>query len=182
VDGLRAILNDASLEEEDEEDDFELGNSPPVIEDRESTPFSFPFGQGDAITDMISRYPSPAHISKMLELYFRRYDGIFKVLHRPSMLKKFEPILNGGGRFAPGSTDEALAFAIFYGAVTTLEASECPPTFGADKQTLLMHYERSLEMALHNAKLLTTTELGVLQAFCIYIVRFSYHVLTNWRN
>lgn len=169
---MRSILSDTTLEDEEDDDvdddeDIYLTLSP---DDRDMSSFVFPFGPGERVVDLASRYPPVAHIPRMFELYFQRYDPIIKILHRPSVLEKFKPIMNGDTRATPGSGDEALVFAIFYGAITTLDEGECEATFEAYKETLLLRYERSLEVALTNANLLLTTELPVLQAFCVYIV------------
>jgi hypothetical protein len=65
---------------------------------------------------------------------------------------------------------EALKFAIYYAAATTLNAEQCIKQLGEEKSTLLIRYRSSIELALARADFVNTLELSTLQALVIFLV------------
>lgn len=72
-----------------------------------------------------------------------------------------------------GSKMQALMFAIYFAAVTSLPPDECMIQFGQPKSDLLTRYRYGTEQALVQAHLLTSSEMVTLQALVIYLVRTS---------
>lgn len=107
-----------------------------------------------------------------LEIYWRLYkenvDPLVKVLHIPTI----EPtILTAASHLANLSRGfEALLFAIYYGAATSLSADDCITKLGEEKNVLLARYRFAIEQALARANFLITEEIVVLQAFVIFLI------------
>jgi len=95
-------------------------------------------------------------------------DPLVKVIHAPSM----EPtILEANGcldKIHRGL--EALLFAVYYGAVTSMWPEECRAQFGEEKSDLLIRYRFGVEQALARADFLQTDEIIVVQAFVIFLI------------
>lgn len=79
---------------------------------------------------------------------------------------------------------EALLFAMYYSAITSLTPDQCVQMFQADKDLLLKRYRRDVEVALGKADVLNSTELGTLQALVIFLVSISNrsHKLDSFMN
>lgn len=73
---------------------------------------------------------------------------------------------------------QALMFAMYFAAVTSVAPEECMAQFGEPKQQLLTKYRYGTEQALVQAQLLTSSEMVTLQALVIYLVRIL-QLLTN---
>lgn len=65
---------------------------------------------------------------------------------------------------------EALMFAIYSAALTTLSDEEVAKTFGKTKTMFLARCRQGAQQALINAGLLKTSDMVVLQAFVIFLV------------
>src|SRR5207248_10376876 len=65
---------------------------------------------------------------------------------------------------------EALKFAIYYAAVTTLTAEQCMTQVGEERSVLLAKYRLSVEAALARADMINTVEISTLQALVIFLV------------
>ena len=72
-----------------------------------------------------------------------------------------------------GNYVEALLFAMYYAAVTSLTEEECLQNFDDARSSLLARYRSATESALSNADLLSTKEIGTLQALAIFLVSTS---------
>ena len=65
---------------------------------------------------------------------------------------------------------EALAFAIYFAAVSSQTDDECRANFGESKAVLTGKYKVALEAALSKADLIVTTDVTVLSALLLLIV------------
>ena len=65
---------------------------------------------------------------------------------------------------------EALRFAVFYAATTSLTAPECQHKLGEDRATLLARFRCATELALARADFVNTTEMSTLQALVIFVI------------
>ena len=115
-------------------------------------------------------YPKPHQIYTFCDVYLANVDPIFKVLHGPS-LRKYLQENRSSLDSSPGRGGlEALRFAIFYAAVTSLEDGECKHRIGEDRKVLLARYRAGTELGLAKADFINTVELSTLQALAIYLV------------
>ncbi len=125
--------------------------------------------------DLRLLHPSPQHMSLLGTFYSQNCDPMFKVLHIPSLEKL---ILNASSNIHEipyGNYVEAMLFAVYYCALTSLTQEECLQHFHEAREHLLARYRTGTETALANADLLNTTELGTLQALVIFLVSLYPH-------
>jgi hypothetical protein len=74
---------------------------------------------------------------------------------------------------SPGANGlEALRFAIYYAATTSVTAAQCMMQIGEERSALLARYRMSVEVALAKADFVNTVELSTLQALAIFLVSF----------
>lgn len=103
-------------------------------------------------------------------IYMTNVDPMSKILHKPT-LRKFISGAKDHIDTMPGvSKMQALMFAIYFAAVTSLTPDECLAQFGDHKQQLLDRYRFGTEQALIQANLLVSMEMVPLQALVIYLV------------
>ena len=126
------------------------------------------FGLSSTSVQMSALHPPPEHIPLYWQTYKENIDPLVKVVHVPS---KEASILESAGhldRLPRGH--EALMFAIYYGAVTSMWPSECKAKFGEEKSDLLARYRFGVEQALARADFLQSDEVVVLQAFIVFLM------------
>jgi hypothetical protein len=117
-----------------------------------------------------SLYISSERRRQLCDIYLRNVDPVFKILHSPS-LKDF---LMLGKRYL-GYTHhhqapDALASAVYYVAVCTIDESECLSLFEQDKKTVLAQLRSETEEKLQKADVASLDDLTSLQAFVITLV------------
>ncbi|KAF4552830.1 Fungal specific transcription factor domain-containing protein 15 [Elsinoe fawcettii] len=160
VEDLKGILN----EESDEEDDASPGSSAHIPGHHQGWMFSF----SSQSVDMLALHPIPMQIETYWSIYKDRVDPLVKVLHIPSITPT---ILTSASHLANLSKGfEALLFAIYYGATTSLSPEECLSRLGEERSVLLSRYRFAVEQALARANFLTAEELVILQAFVIFLM------------
>lgn len=157
---------------DDEEDSPNPTHSP---SDTSTSHSSALFGPNSLLTkDLSSLHPSPVHMARLCDLYARDVDPMFKVLHIPTLRKLVTRASSNIKSVPSGSNVEALLFAVYYAAITSITQEQCASLFDDDRDSLLARYRSGTEAALVNADLLNTTELGTIQALALFIVRIFY--------
>ena len=168
--GIKEVLG-ASSDDEDEDDDK-------LVPPSDISSFVEPMQQSNHSGFAILRTtmgevimpPKPHQIYTFCDVYLANVDPIFKVLHGPS-LRKYLQENRSSLDSSPGRGGlEALRFAIYYAAVTSMEDGECKHRIGEDRKVLLARYRAGTESALTKADFISTVELSTLQAFAIYLV------------
>jgi hypothetical protein len=97
-------------------------------------------------------------------------DPVIKILHGPSLQRY---LIENSGEFdcSPGPKGwEALEFAIYYIATTSLTPEECLEQLGQEKQVLLYRFRFGAEIALARADFINTGDISTLQALVLYLV------------
>jgi len=84
---------------------------------------AFMFGYRAADIDLSSFHPPQSQIPFLWQAYKESVDQAIKLIHVPTLDKTFEELANGG---TPNLTppNEALVFAIYFGALVALEEDE----------------------------------------------------------
>ena len=114
--------------------------------------------------------PKPHQIFTFCDVYLANVEPIFKLLHGPS-LRKYLQENAAELDCSPGRRGlEALRFAIYYAAATSMDAGECRHRIGEEKTVLLARYRAGIESALAKADFMNTFEMSTLQALAIYLV------------
>ena len=163
----RVLIQDG-FDEEDESDDAVTQSA----EEIDSAP-SFILQDPQIFTCVETAYPSKTQSSILIKFYFSNVDPVCKVLHRPTVdtyFSNLEPLIDSStGRFKFRSF-EAVTFAAYFAAVTSMSPQECLTHLGEQRDVLVERYKRSTELALFQADFLSTLEIPTLQALTIYIV------------
>lgn len=116
-------------------------------------------------------HPSTFQIFKLWSTYTERVHPVCKILHAPTMQERIFAI--GDSLEAKATpTDHALLFAIYFIAAFTLSGAELGAVFGSetDVQTTLLHLAMSTQTALARAGVFKSSNLGVLQAYILYLI------------
>ena len=161
VEDLKGILNQSS---EDEEVVSSPGSNAVSTENHQGWIFGFT----SQSVDMLALHPLPSQIPLYWETYKDRVDPLVKVLHIPTIEATVLSAASHLSNLSKGF--EALLFAIYYGATTSLNAQDCVQILGEEKSILLARYRFAIEQALARANFLTTEEIIVLQAFVIFLI------------
>lgn len=187
VEGIKAILEQPSDDDEDDEGEHDgpspgsqyqgsHGNhgslnysmSPPAV-----------LGSASAVSGLA--HPPPTRMKALCDIYFRSVDPLMKILHRPTVEKAFDLCIANPADHLLSRTTEALFFAMYFGAVTSMQPDSCVKQLGEDRRLLSAQYKQAVEHALARADYLNSTSLETLQAFMIYSVSLSdiHHALHN---
>jgi hypothetical protein len=126
------------------------------------------FGYSSTNVDMISLHPPPEQARKFWDIYKENVDPIVKVLHIPSFEPQLLDAFQHPGKLSKGL--EALMFAIYYGAVTSVTPLESQEWFGEDRTVLVNKYRFGLEQGLARANFLYCDEIIILQAFVVFLI------------
>ncbi|KAH0550922.1 hypothetical protein GP486_007712 [Trichoglossum hirsutum] len=165
VDDLKAML----YEDESENDGSSPGSGLSVTNGRDG----FVFGYHSLATTLRELHPEPNLIDYLWQIYSSNVDPVLKIIHKPTFeenLAKAKFNLDG---LSKGT--EALMFAMYFAAVTSLKPEECRSMLQMEKSTLHNKYRFAVEQALARAGLLDTRELVILQAFVIFLVCVRRH-------
>jgi hypothetical protein len=141
---------------------------------------AFFLGHNTASKDLSSLHPRPVQIFRLWQTFLVNVNPLVKIFHAPTVQ---QIILDASGDLAnvPRAT-EALMFAIYLIAVTSLKTEECETMFGEPRSTLLSKYSHGTQQALVNAKFLKSLNLYSLQAFALFLLalRRGYDPHTLW--
>ncbi|AEO55474.1 hypothetical protein MYCTH_2299338 [Thermothelomyces thermophilus ATCC 42464] len=128
----------------------------------------FPFVVGGSVASVTSAHPSPIQIFQLWQFYISNVNPLLKITHTPTLQAQ---IISASANPAKISRPlEALMFAIYFAAVTSLSEDEVHSTFGEDKAILLGKYHNATQQALINAGFMRSSDLVVLQAFFLYLL------------
>jgi len=72
--------------------------------------------------DLRGLHPLPSQVPYLWQVYLENVDPVVKILHIPSMNKLIRELRTSMDRLTPAT--EALMFAIYYAATTSLEEDE----------------------------------------------------------
>ena len=122
----------------------------------------------------------PQHtINILLTSYLHNVDPIFKVIHSPTVreyLQEGKPYL---GRHKEDPAAAAIAFAIYYSAIITIDEDTCKTQLGEERATLRKKYRFAVEAFLAQADFINSRDIIPLQAFVIMLVSIQ-EVLQTW--
>ena len=164
MEGLRQTLND------DSDDDEEPTTSTP---ESDTSHHTWMFGNTPDAQPLRSLHPTPSQISILCTLYLRNCDPVYKVLHRPTLLRQVRAASANLDDIPGGKGMEALLFSMYYCAVISLAPEQCLQMFQCERDLILTKYRRGVEIALGKADFLNSTEVVTLQALTLFLVSFS---------
>ena len=94
-----------------------------------------------------------------------------KILHLPTFWVLLSETQKNPYNVQKGA--QALVFAVYLAAISSLDEHECQSLFGLESSLMLSRYTSASRRALTDAKFMTTSSLTTLSAFCIYLVSLS---------
>lgn len=128
------------------------------------------FSAGMAPKNITSYHPEPVDIFRLWQIYMDNINPIFKITHAPTIQQQ---IIEASGHLNEVSPDlEALMFGIYCTALMSISDEDCSRIFAEDRDTLNHRYQRGCQQALINANYLRTSDLRVLAALFLYLVRW----------
>lgn len=128
----------------------------------------FLFRLSSLSSDLLMMHPTQGQIFLLWQIYLENVDPLLKIFHRPTVQRL---ILEASQDMAALSREnEALLFAVYYGAVMSMQQDECQTLLKNDKIILSSKYRFGTEQALARAGFLETRNLTVLQAFVLFLV------------
>ena len=119
--------------------------------------------------DAIKQPPQPI-INTLLTSYFHNVDPIFKVIHIPTICAYLQEGKAYLGRTREDPAATALAFAMYYSAIITVDEDTCKTQLGEDRATLRKKYRFAVEALLAQADFINSQDIIALQAFVVMLV------------
>lgn len=164
VEDIKSILHDDADDFEDDHLDPADVTPPLSPEFRDE---SFIWGHASPGHDLHQSHP-PAHIiDRFVEIYTENVEPVMKLFPMDTVRSQIEQIKQRPAGVSRGT--EALFFAIYYAAITSISPENCFSSTGESKDTLQPKYRHHVERALARANFLRSEEIVVLQAFVLFI-------------
>ncbi|KAK8079223.1 fungal-specific transcription factor domain-containing protein [Apiospora phragmitis] len=168
----------ANEDSESSEDDMSPENSQPTGElqrtpsDRNAFIFghnisSFPSSSSDL-------HPLPSQVSYLLDVYSDNVNFMAQAVHMPSV-SKLAREMRSKGTASLTPSNEALLFAMYYAAITSMEDDDVKANFGASKSDLNHRFRVGFEKAVAKADFLNAPNLTLVQAFIAFLCLARRH-------
>lgn len=137
------------------------------------TDLIFPVGGSDRPLGLRSLHPQPTQVFLLWQAFVDNVNPLMKILHVPTAQKAVLSAMADLDRVSKGM--EALLFGIYTIAVTSMDDGECQSTLQKSKASALRSFRAGSQEALRAASLLKTSDIMVLQAFVLFLVRQPTH-------
>ncbi|WXC41116.1 hypothetical protein QX201_000932 [Fusarium graminearum] len=129
---------------------------------------AFIFGYRSTEVDLDKYWPLPTVIPFLWSVYQENVEPLIKVLHIPTMEPVFRDARRDHKQLSPGN--EALVWAIYYAAITSLDPDEVRANLGVNKEDVLVQYRFAVEQALAKANFLNSLDTPIMQALLIFLL------------
>lgn len=126
------------------------------------------FGEQNKM-DLADLHPPPLHIFRLWQVYLDNVNPLVRILHAPTVQQQILDASADLGRASKNT--QALMFGVYCMSIASTSKEECNAFFGKDRELLLAQYHAGARKALTSAGLLGSSDLVVLQAFALYLVR-----------
>ncbi|KAI1123280.1 fungal-specific transcription factor domain-containing protein [Nemania abortiva] len=177
VGGLRQALEQST--DSDDEDDGGEGTTPESVGGSGTGMPTSPgmlLGTPHTSRSQTIEHPLPEHIRYLASAYFRNVDMHLKILHRPTVLGALIDLADHPDTASDLSPERtALFFAIYYAAVTSLNANDCGRNLGRARGDLVTLFQAGVEASLARADYLNNTSLETLQTLTLYTCCLRSH-------
>jgi len=138
--------------------------NPTEAPDLSTLSFTFDSGSGS----LTSFHPPTIQIFRLWEKFLENVNPLIKIIHVPTVQRELlEASLNLEKISKPF---EALMFAIYASAVTSLSNKECEELTGVSQEQLQKRYYKIAQQALTRSGIFGTLDLVVLQAAVLLLV------------
>lgn len=140
----------------------------------------FPFLISDQEVPLAVYRPSTIQMFQLWQIYIDYVNPLLKLTHVPTIQQQVI-VYSGDPDQAPKNM-EALMFAIYLMAVSSLDEQDVQQRFQTEKQELLGQFFAGLQQALINANFMRASDIMTLQAFFMYMVRTMHPIHTFCTN
>lgn len=120
-----------------------------------------------------SSHPQPVHMFMLWQTFLDNVNPLVKLFHAPTVQQLILEASSNLDNIA--ASTEALMFAIYLCAVTSLRNGDCKRIVGASRNELLARFSNAAQQALINAEVLKTSNMVVLQAFTLFLLAMREH-------
>ncbi|SJX60900.1 uncharacterized protein SRS1_12128 [Sporisorium reilianum f. sp. reilianum] len=121
------------------------------------------------------RHPDASLMFRLLHIYEQNVHPLIKVVHMPSVRERFCDI--SADPSSANAHGDALMFAIYAIAVSTITAAECGRLFGnTARKVVWEEYRRSTQTALCRVELWRSSHIGAIQAYLLYLLTLTKDV------
>ncbi|MCJ1471357.1 hypothetical protein MMC07_010005 [Pseudocyphellaria aurata] len=123
------------------------------------------FALGPARTQVL--HPQPVQIFRLWQTFLDNVNPLVKILHTPTV-QQLVLEASGNLKFVSKSMN-ALLFAIYLAAVSSLSNAECEIIVGQERSVLLANFYLGARESLISAGFLSSSDLVVLQAYVLFL-------------
>ncbi|KAK8080145.1 hypothetical protein PG997_007963 [Apiospora hydei] len=164
---FRAIEEEEEVHRESSDDD-DVGTTINTAYDKMfDNADGFPFVVGASSRSITDQHPSAIHIFQLWQIYLTNVSSLLKMTHTPTLQGR---IIEASANLGKTSKSlEALMFAIYLMAVTSLQDDEVLEMFNEERAVLLKKYYMACQQALLNASFMRNPDLTILQAYTLYL-------------
>ena len=168
---MRDILDAPSTEDDDDHLDSPL-QSAGGSETSSTSHQGFIFGYSSNLVNLKKLHPTPTQIFILWEVFKENVDPLVRILHRPTARTILLKASSGTESLSKAA--EALLFALYFGAVVSLDPAQCQSLLGETKETMVNRFRFATEQALARANFMNSSSLMVLQAFVFFLICVRY--------
>lgn len=118
-------------------------------------------------------HPLPSQVPFLLTVYSDNVGLFTQVVHMPTVSKLVSDTRAGGTALSP--PNEALLFAIYYAACTSMEEEDVMTNFGQAKAELNLKFRLGFEHAMAKADFLNEPNMVLVQALLIFLCLARRH-------
>ncbi|GKZ81752.1 hypothetical protein AnigIFM56816_006274 [Aspergillus niger] len=127
----------------------------------------FVFQYSSMAVSLSDFYPSSSHRRILWNLFEENVAPLAMIIHKPWLAS----ILNSAGAtaIADYKAFEAVRFAVYFAATTSMSPEQCTETFSQGQSSLQQYYRFATQQALARANFLQSQSLTVLQATTLFL-------------
>jgi hypothetical protein len=162
-------LDETDARQNDSSSEPTLPRSDSILLSSSDNPRESTIPEADAISrGTLQFHPTTDQLFALWKVYLANVDPICKLLHTPStqrqLLRANEDLTEVPPAF------EALMFAIYFAAITSIPSSTSMRAFHEDRPVLLSRYRLGLEQALAKANYMSRTNVTIVQALTLFLI------------
>lgn len=130
---------------------------------------SFPFVVGARVAPVTHLHPSSIHIFQLWQVYINNINPLLRITHAPTAQGR---VIEASAHLEGVSSGlKAFMFAVYLIALISFEDAEVQAMFGEAKMRVVSRFQLVAQQTLINAGLMRTSDITVLQAYILYLVR-----------
>jgi hypothetical protein len=127
------------------------------------------FGIVPSTGGLANLHPSPGQIFCLWQTFLDKVNPLTRIIHVPITQQRFLAAMSNPENISKPT--EALIFAVYFLSIISLSSTECKDLLRESKTTLLTKYQNSTQRALLLADFINSSDLDVLRAYVLFLVR-----------